>query len=171
MVLDLIFELGSIENSPEIVSVFEEAINHMIKAGIHQWDAIYPNKKDIENDLQKKEMYIGTINREIAVVFVLNQIHDKQYENATWSPHTERFMVLHRLCVHPTFQNMGIARKTMQYIENKLHSQGISAIRLDAFSLNPYALQLYTSLGFKTVGEAQFRKGTFFLMEKLLTDL
>ena len=73
-----------------------------------------------------------------------------------------------RLCVHPDFQNNGIGKITMEYIESKLSKAGIESIRLDAFNKNSYALKLYKNLGYKIVGYADWRMGRFYLMEKFL---
>lgn len=75
---------------------------------------------------------------------------------------------MHRLCVNPVFQNQGIARRTMEHIEQEAAAKGIQAIRLDVFSQNPHALKLYRNRGFEEVGTTQWRKGLFYLMEKYL---
>lgn len=51
-------------------------------------------------------------------------------------------------------------------LENEAKNMGIETIRLDASSLNPYAVKMYVKLGFEKVGIASFRKGKFYLMEK-----
>lgn len=56
----------------------------------------------------------------------------------------------------------------MQYIEKEVSSMGFQAIRLDAFTENPFALKLYDNLGYSRVGYADWRKGRFYLMEKYL---
>lgn len=76
--------------------------------------------------------------------------------------------MIHRLCVNPKFQKRGIGTRTLQYIENQVKDQGIETIRLDVFTLNPYALRLYEKLGYNKVGYANWRKGRFQLMEKRL---
>jgi ribosomal protein S18 acetylase RimI-like enzyme len=43
---------------------------------------------------------------------------------------------------------------------------GIDTIRLDVFTLNPYALKMYEKSGYIKVGFAHWRKGEFYLMEK-----
>lgn len=166
--MNVYFELGNVIEIKEIFTVFEQAANYMIDIGIYQWDSIYPNIDVIKNDLYNNGLYVGKINHQIAVVFVLNNDYDEQYDNGNWMHNSEPFEVIHRLCVHPKFQNKGIGRIAMEYIENRLSSAGIRSIRLDTFSLNPYALKLYASLGFHTVGEANWRKGKFYLMEKIL---
>ena len=76
--------------------------------------------------------------------------------------------MIHRLCVNPAFQNDGIGRSTMKWIEDVVSAKGIQAIRLDTFCENPIAIRLYESLGYQKVGYVHWRKGKFVLMEKLL---
>jgi ribosomal protein S18 acetylase RimI-like enzyme len=54
----------------------------------------------------------------------------------------------------------------MAFIEETLRARGVKAVRLDAFSLNPFALRLYERLGYEKTGEVTFRKGLFYLYEK-----
>lgn len=76
--------------------------------------------------------------------------------------------MIHRLCVNPAFQKQGIAKKTLAYIESELRTEGIASIRLDAFSENPYALALYEHAGYQRVGHADWRKGRFYLYERII---
>ena len=56
--------------------------------------------------------------------------------------------------MNPAFQNRGIAKSTLLYIEKQLTEMGIHVIRLDVFSNNSFALRLYSSLGYSEVGYA-----------------
>lgn len=164
----LVFHKGNKKDIQEIYEVFAKGVEAMIDAGIYQWDEIYPNREDIEDDLEKEELFVGTSGNEIAVVYVLNKECDEQYGNGKWSLLTEDYRVIHRLCVHPKFQNRGFGGETLRHIEENLKQQGVKAIRLDAFTQNPYALKLYASSGYNIVGEAAWRKGKFYLMEKII---
>lgn len=104
----------------------------------------------------------------IVSVFVLNQECEEEYENGNWEHRESDFAVIHRLCVNPIFQNKKIGKKTMNIIEEMLRQKGIESVRLDAFSLNPYALKLYENLGYIKVGKVVWRKGQFYLFEKKL---
>ncbi|MDE7435894.1 MAG: GNAT family N-acetyltransferase, partial [Lachnospiraceae bacterium] len=85
-----------------------------------------------------------------------------------WREPDKPFCILHRLCVDPQYQNQGVAGRTMAHIERMAFRQGERAIRLDAFSENLYSLKLYRRCGYTKVGTAEWRKGTFYLMEKYL---
>ena len=152
----------------EVYSVFSAAIENMEKQGIHQWDEIYPDKAILEEDIAKNQMYIGKIDNEIAVCFVLNEECDEEYKNGKWQYPDAKFNVIHRLCVNPKFQNKGIATQTMIYIEKTSKAQGYEVIRLDCFTKNPYSQKLYEKAGYSVVGYADWRKGRFELREKKL---
>jgi ribosomal protein S18 acetylase RimI-like enzyme len=149
-----------------VVSIFKNAIEVMDKNDIPQWDDKYPNVEILNEDIVKGNMFLGEIDNQIASVFVLNQECDEQYKNGAWNYKEDSFAVIHRLCVNPLFQNKGVAAKSMNLIEEVLKAEGIETIRLDAFSLNPIALKLYEKLGYIKVGEANWRKGLFYLYEK-----
>ena len=152
----------------EVYSVFSAAIENMEKQGIHQWDEIYPDKAILEEDIAKNQMYIGKIDNEIAVCFVLSEECDEEYKNGKWQYPDAKFNVIHRLCVNPKFQNKGIATQTMIYIEKTSKAQGYEVIRLDCFTKNPYSHKLYEKAGYSVVGYADWRKGRFELREKKL---
>ena len=98
-----------------------------------------------------------------------NDIHQWDEIYPTKEDFGENFCVIHRLCVNPKFQKQGIAKKTLIYIEEKLQKECVKSIRLDVFTENPYALRLYEKAGYHKTGTADWRKGKFLLMEKLLT--
>ncbi len=170
MKLEIRYRQAQMEDLDGIAELVKNAIVEMESNGIMQWDELYPTNEDFQRDICRKQLYIGSVNNQIAVVFALNKESDEEYQNGRWEEPERPFYVLHRLCVNPKFQNNGVAKSTISYIEDKLIREGIEAIRLDAFSLNPYALKLYGNCGYKEVGMAEWRKGTFYLMEKYLEE-
>ena len=140
----------------EIVDMFRYTIKEMNANGIPQWDEIYPCRDDLEG--------------KAAVAYVLNQECDDEYQNGMWLYPDANYYVIHRLCVSSHFQKQGIGTRTVQHIEEQAKNMGAETIRLDAFTLNPHALNLYEKLGYREVGIANFRKGKFYLMEKKLSE-
>ncbi len=152
-----------------VVSIFTRAIDLMQTQNIPQWDAIYPNRAVLSDDILHRNMYAVVDKADVILaVFVINQDSDPAYAAGNWSYQGDRYAVLHRLCVDPARQNRGIGSKTLPLIEALLRDLGYVSIRLDAFSLNPYSLRMYNKAGYTKVGEVQFRKGLFFLYEKVL---
>lgn len=162
------FTIAEEKDLEKIASIFASAIKKMDEQNIPQWDEVYPDKNIIEDDIRRKQLYMGMFENEIAVVYVLNNECDEQYNNGRWQHKDASYNVIHRMCVNPKFQNQGIGSLTLSYIEDQLKNRGIETIRLDTFSLNPFALKMYNKQGYKSIGEANWRKGKFYLMEKKL---
>ncbi len=162
------FRKAGPEDLEEIGTLISEAIESMEKNGIHQWDSIYPTKADFREDIEKGDLEVGIADNKIAVVYAVNTNFEEEYNNGHWKLPDSTFRVIHRLCVHPSFQNRGIARKALEHIEGAQRELGVESIRLDAFTENPYALRLYEHYGYEIVGYADWRKGRFYLMEKQL---
>ena len=168
MDLEIAVRKALITDLRNVCDIYKKAIKVMDSNHIPQWDELYPNEELLEYDILISQMYIGELGSQVASVFVLNQEYDPLYENGDWAYQESSFMVVHRLCVNPEFQNRHVGTATMLMLENMLKSQGIETVRLDAFSRNPYALRMYEKLGYKKVGEAAWRKGLFYLYEKHL---
>ncbi|MDO5520356.1 MAG: GNAT family N-acetyltransferase [bacterium] len=166
--MQITFRTASLSDLQEINQLVQDAIDTMNNLQIFQWDERYPDQEILQEDIEKEELYVGLVDGHIAVIYVLNREADLEYDDAKWRFENRPFYVLHRLCVAPSYQKCGIARKTVLHIEEELRSKGIEAIRLDVFSKNPYALRLYDHLGFTKVGHADWRKGRFYLMEKYI---
>lgn len=166
--MDIEYRLAQPGDLGEICDLVGRAVNRMIENNIFQWDEIYPAEIDFCEDIDRKQLYTGIVDGRIAVIYTLNQDCDDEYKNGMWKDESVPYYVIHRLCVNPDFQNRGIARRALLHIEEQLLSIGVRAIRLDAFTENPYSLRLYGHLGYSRVGYANFRKGRFHLMEKYL---
>jgi len=164
--IELEFMLAQKEDLDNVLAMFTGAINEMNRNGIDQWDSMYPDRNLLEEDIIKKQLFIGLYEGTIVSAYVLNRECDEQYVNGTWKYPDSTYYVIHRLCVNPIFQNKRIGTLTMLHLENEIRKMGIDTIRLDAFTLNPYAVKMYEKLGYLKVGFAHWRKGKFYLMEK-----
>ena len=164
----MIYRLADERDIESICDIVASAIAEMESRGIFQWDNVYPTSEDFISDIQEKNLFVGILDDRIAVMFAINKECDEQYANGAWRYPDSESRVIHRLCVDPSYQNRGVARETLGYIENILHDAGIETIRLDVFCDNPAALALYRNSGYEEVGTAQWRKGQFLLMEKHL---
>ncbi|MNI22378.1 putative acetyltransferase [compost metagenome] len=166
--MDFSIRKANVNELDAVFSVYANAIVTMNENNIPQWDEVYPSKQDIMEDINEEQLYLVESDLNIVSVFVLNQDFDEEYELGKWQYPDASFCVIHRLCVNPLFQNKGMGSSTMLLIEDLVKQMGLETIRLDAFSQNPYALRMYEKLHYRTVGEVQWRKGLFYLMEKKL---
>lgn len=124
-------EPGEREN---VSKLFSHAITRMVVSGIFQWDEIYPDDKTLSDDLRNNEMHGFYQDDMLCGVIVLNEVQLKPYADVNWSMEDPRPLVVHRLCIHPDFQNRGIAHALMKFAESYARRNGYRSIRLDAFS-------------------------------------
>ncbi len=151
-----------------IAKVFKDATLNMYKKGIFQWDKTYPSREILREDIKKEQMFIGLFEGEIVCAYVLNRECNNGYENGIWEYSHSSYSVIHRLCVAPKYQNMGIGSHTLKHIERQLKRLGIECVRLDCFISNPYARRMYEKNGYSIVGHTDFSTRRFLLMEKRL---
>ena len=166
--MDLEFRPAAIHEFEEVKKIYSDAITHMQNLGIDQWDDVYPNDNIIRRDIESKQLYVF-LNDSIPIsAIALNDLHMPEYSEVQWTYQDTKFLVVHRLCVSPSKQGQGFAKKTMQCAETIAKEKGYESIRLDAYSKNPAALGLYKKLGYIHAGEVESRKGMFYCFEKLI---
>ena len=168
--MEMILRKAIKQDLEEIVSLYQEAIAHMIKNNIFQWDEIYPNAEVLEEDIEREEMYVLEDGNRIASCIVINEEQDELYQTGSWRYTKGRMAVIHRLCVKPKAQGHGTGKKMIQLAEELIYHLGYDIIRLDTFSQNLKARHLYEVFGYTYAGEVTFRKGLFYLMEKALQN-
>ncbi len=166
--MELSYRKALPEDMTEILLLVKGAVAELEKNKIMQWDESYPAREDFLEDIQKNQLFVGCVRSRIVVLFVINQECDAEYASGAWREPEKPFAVLHRLCVHPEFQHKGIAKQALCYAERLALAEGKQAVRLDVYSHNPYAVSLYLGCGYQKVGAVEWRKGTFYLMEKYL---
>lgn len=159
---------ADINDYENVVTIFKGVVAEMDRNSIPQWDEEYPTPEILKEDIINKEMFLGIIDGKVATVAVVNQQYDDAYNKVQWQYKDKSFAIIHRLVVNVEFQNHGVAKTMMKEIEDILKEQKIETVRLDAFSLNPYALKMYEKIGYVKRGEAVWRKGLFYLYEKKL---
>lgn len=165
---DISFRKANDNDLESVYQLIVNAIAEMEKNNIFQWDERYPDIEILSEDISKQELTLGISENEIASIYVINSEHNEEYKDGSWQYPNASFLVIHRLCVNPKFQNRGVGALTMAHIEAEIKERGVETIRLDAFTQNPYALRMYEKMGYKNVGYMDIRKGVFCLMEKKL---
>lgn len=152
----------------EVMSLIKEAIVEMENQNINQWDEVYPDYNTVHTDIQSETMFGVFKNLELAGVVILDKNQSPEYANVQWELDNDSALVMHRLCVRPKFQGQGIAKQLLKFSEQFAIDNNQRSIRLDAFSGNPAALNLYENNDYIKKGLVTFRKGDFYCYEKIL---
>jgi len=156
------------ENINHIMSLIDAAVKAMITSGLYQWDEHYPNQDIITEDIAAGSLFKISEKGKITGIIVLNEQYFPEYNALTWEDDKGRFLVVHRLCIHPDCQGKGLGKKLMKFAEEYALKNNYSSIRLDTFTKNQTALGLYDALGYRRAGEVVFTKGKFQCFEKVL---
>lgn len=164
-------EVGHIQDLDEILELSRSCARKMNEMGIHQWHEDYPSREVFESDLEQKELYCYKEGNEIAGVITLNEKVDDSYHNINWKIESGKHLVVHRLAVHPKFQGRGIAKKIMDFAEQKAKNENYSSIKLDAYSLNEINLSFYKKRGYEKLGQIYLElKEPFYCFQLDLTS-
>lgn len=155
----------------DVVRVVRNCTLSMRLARIFQWDDVYPNQEQIEEDSKDGSLYVMRKDEICVAAATFNQKQDDVYQQMEWHG-SDPVLVVHRLCVDPSVQGQGLARKMMIFGEKIALEQGYASIRLDAYSGNPRAVGLYESMGYLKVGSVTFprRDLPFYCFEKNLAN-
>ena len=147
----------------EIIAMTKLCAADLISKGISQWDENYPDLETIKSDIQRGELFKCVIDDVIVGIVVLNENQDPEYSELNWLTSDEsRNLVIHRLAVHPKHQGKGIARKLMDFAEEKAKSDRYDSIRLDTFSQNKRNQKFYDNRGYQRTGEVYLSYRTDF---------
>src|SRR6185312_2823724 len=151
----MVIRQGTQEDVDSIMNLIRSCIVHMESSNIFQWDEIYPDKDTIIKDIKKQELYVLEELGSICAFIVLNEFQSPEYNSINWK-FSGKVLVVHRLSVDPLMQGKGLAKKLMLFAHEFARKHGYESIRLDAFTKNPSAVALYTTLGYSKVGTVVF---------------
>lgn len=142
----------------------------MREKGIDQWDAIYPDEEIIATDVNDRSLYVLEDDDLCIAAVTLNRKQDTGYQTLQWLG-GEPVLVVHRLCVDPVHQGLGLGTRLMDFAEDYAKPNAYASIRLDAYTGNPTAVRMYERRGYRNAGEVYFprRRLPFFCFEKILT--
>ncbi|MEM9931754.1 MAG: GNAT family N-acetyltransferase, partial [Bacteroidota bacterium] len=115
-------------------------------------------------------LYLLKRNKQILGVVCLNEEQEAIYETVKWQYTDASVLVVHRLVITPAVQGQGFGNKLMAFVEQYAIKNGYTAIRLDSYTKNQGAFNLYEKRGYHIRGEVYFpgREDAFFCMEKRL---
>ena len=169
----LIIRKAKSDENERILEIFTDVTDWLQSKGINQWDYSYPNLAIIERDIASQNTWVSIRDKHLVGTITLNQDFDEQYSQVLWENRieVEDAWCIHRLAVDPKHFSNKIGKKLCLFAEEYIKKQGGTAIRLDAYSINPISNSMYQKLGyFLREGNLYFHKNEipFNAYEKLL---
>lgn len=140
----------------EIYKILLRCGFHMLRQGMMHWIKPY-SKNAIIHDCNTKK-----------VVIVKDQETGMYTSTFQMYMNEENNLYVRKIATNPDNEGKGIGRKNMQYMEAYAKSHGCHKICLDVYKKSSRAINFYSKLGFKIVGERQARFFSEFIMEKCI---
>ena len=137
----------------DIIFLVRESEKDLNSKGIHHWISNYPGFEIITRDIRNKSLYIIR-NFGICIGMVaLNDTIIPEYNGITWVGKDEKVLYIHRLAVHPIWQNEGIARKLLDFAEEYAAINKYTSIRLDICSTSTDEMSVFKEKEYFEAGE------------------
>lgn len=150
--MDIRLEPARMEELEAVWTLVRRAVVHMNALGNPQWGEDYPTVDFYREDIRRGELYAAYGDGVLAGVACINTDEAPEYAAMPWST-TPPAVVIHRMCIDPAFQRRGVGRAFFRFAEDLARRRGISALRIDTYSLNHRMQSLIQSQGFCKVGE------------------
>lgn len=145
-----------------IIAMTKACAKAMIDKGIYQWNEHYPNSNAFNNDINRNELYVLEIDKNVYGSIVISTLMDKEYIPIKWITENKNNIYIHRLAVHPKYQGLGYAQQLMTFAEQFAIENNYNSIRLDTFSQNKRNQKFYELRGYKRLGDIYFPKQSKF---------
>jgi len=149
---------ATIEDIDTLLKITSACAIHMETQNIFQWNSHYPNAKAFEDDIKRKELFIYKIKGEVIGCISISTLMDTVYKPVRWLTPSGNNIYIHRLAVHPEYQGKGIARKLMDFAEEKSRVEKRTSVRLDTFSKNHRNQRFYEQRGYEKLENIFFPK-------------
>ena len=149
--------LARINDLDQIMLIVSAVIQEMRMAGNDQWDDNYPQITDFQTDIDKKDLYVSEINKQLTGFICINYLEPEEYQNVNWSVN-EKPLIIHRMGVNPAYRNQGIGSILMNFAEELALSKGVNYLRSDTNSLNLKMNALFRKMNYQFAGEIPFFK-------------
>ncbi len=135
-----------------IMSVVREVVPLMQASGNQQWNDHYPNPEVFNNDIALGQLYVATVDAEVAGVVAHTTGQEPDYAAAGLDIN-QPMVVSHRLAVSPRFAGKGLAVALLKYAEEVARQKGITKLAVDTNTQNKVTQQLFPKLGYRLLGE------------------
>ena len=147
----------------EDISFVEEIYNEITSneeiIKFTQWmKGLYPTVLTAQKSFEEGTLFVSENDGVITGAVILNHEQPEEYKKLKWSIEAEgeKVLVIHTLCIKPSFSKMGLGQKFIIFAENYAKELGCTAIRLDTNDKNIPGAKLYKKMGYTHVGNADF---------------
>ncbi|MBE7628653.1 GNAT family N-acetyltransferase [Tenacibaculum piscium] len=157
-----------------IMTIIHYAQRYLASLNIDQWQDGYPDKAQINKDIENKESYVlENEEQQIVATFMFTSSKESAYNSidGTWLTTTDAtYGVIHRVAVAENCTRKGIAEMIITYCEKLLQNQAINSMRIDTHTDNLGMQYILKKINYSYCGIITLDSGaTRLSYEKLLS--
>ncbi|MCD4834773.1 MAG: GNAT family N-acetyltransferase [Bacteroidales bacterium] len=157
-------------NILEVMYLLQHCIEDFNKNSVYQWNTSYPDYFRLLREVEKETLYIIK-NKGVCIGTIsFDELQESAFDEIEWENKTDKFIVIHRIAVFPTWQKKGVGRKLIEFAEKNAKESGYKSIRLDVASSSEHLIKLYESIGYSYTGDILYpkQKEPFKCLEKVI---
>lgn len=157
-------------NILEIMYLLQHCIEDFNKNSVYQWNTSYPDYFRLLREVEKETLYIIKNKGVYIGTITFDELQESAFDEIEWENKTDKFIVIHRIAVFPTWQKKGVGRKLIEFAEKNAKESGYKSIRLDVASSSEHLIKLYESIGYSYTGDILYpkQKEPFKCLEKVI---
>ena len=124
-----------------------------------QWmKGLYPTISTAQKSFEEGTLFVSEDDGIITGAVILNHEQPEEYKKLNWSIEAagKEVLVIHTLCIRPSFSRMGLGQKFIIFAENYAKELKCTTIRFDTNDKNIPGASLYKKMGYNHVGNADF---------------
>lgn len=154
----------------EVMYLLQHCIEDFNNNSVYQWNIAYPDYNRLMNEVEKGSLFIIKHKGVCIGTITLSEEQDMVFESVSWKNNSEKFIVINRIAVFPSWQNMGVGKKLIQFAEEYAKDNNFKSIRLDVASSSESLLKFYQSIGYIYTGDIHYpkQKEPFKCLEKIV---
>ncbi len=163
-------EKATSNNILEVMYLLQHCIEDFNKNSVYQWNASYPDYFKLLREVEKGALYVMKSQGVGIGTITFDELQEDAFNEVDWKNKKDKYLVIHRIAVFPSWQKKGVGRKLVEFAEVYAKENGYKSIRLDVASSSSHLIKLYESIGYLDLGEILYpkQKEPFKCLEKVI---
>lgn len=146
---------ANIDDLDEVISLYDEVLADKDNLKFSNWErGIYPTEEFAADAITNGSLFFFAEEGVIKGGVVLDSRQPEDYNKIQWtiSAPDDRVLVVHTLCIRPTYKRNGAGTRLLAEIETYGREKHFEIIRFDTYCDNVPARRLYHKNGYNEVG-------------------
>ncbi len=163
-------EKATSNNILEVMYLLEHCIRDFNENSVYQWNTSYPDYFRLLKEVEKGALYMMKTKGVCVGTITFDEQQEEVFDQVEWKNKNDKFLVIHRIAVFPSWQKKGVGRKLVEFAEVYAKDNNYKSIRLDVASSSEHLIKLYKSIGYDHTGDILYpkQKEPFKCLEKVI---